>query len=162
MGQWDLALPLLLEGAGLAMIYVPLETTALSKIPRHLMADATGLSNVLKETGGAIGLAVFTSVFLRHSVVTRASVAAHLGMTNPLVAQRLAMMHGASRASALGQLSGIVSRDAAVLAYQHFFLLGGVMILTLLPLLLLLKIDRGANAHGESHEPDAMDLLEST
>ena len=33
--------------------------------PRHLLADAAGLSNVLKETGGAIGLALFTSVLLR-------------------------------------------------------------------------------------------------
>lgn len=163
LGQWDLALPLMTEGAGLAMIYVPLETTALSRIPRHLLADATGLSNVLKETGGAIGLALFTSVFLRHTVVSRAGVAAHVGMTNPIATERLARLQalapGSSRATALGYLNGIVSRDAEVLSYQHFFLLGGGMILALLPLALLLKIDRDSSAHGE---PDAMDPLEST
>lgn len=158
LGQWDLAFPLLTEGAGLAMIFVPLETTALSKIPRHLMADATGLSNVLKETGGAMGLALFTSVFVRHTAVSRAGVAAHVGMTNPLAAGRLAMS-GDARGAALRQFSGIVTRDAAVLAYQHFFLLGGVMILALLPLLLLLGVDRGARSPDES---DTIDLLETT
>ena len=55
----------------------------------------------------------------------------------------------ASRASALGYLSAIVSREAAVRAYEQLFLLLGMMILILLPLLFLLKVDRSAMAHGE-------------
>ena len=92
MGQWDLALPLAMQGAGMALIFVPMETTAFSRIPRHLLADAAGLSNVLKETGGAIGLALFTSVLLRREMVARAGLAAHVGITNPLAAQRLTML----------------------------------------------------------------------
>jgi DHA2 family multidrug resistance protein len=141
----------------MALIFVPMETTAFSRIPRHLLADAAGLSNVLKETGGAVGLALFTSVLLRREVGARAGLAAHVGITNPLTAQRLsvlqALMPGlsptASRSTALGYLNAIVSREAAVRAYEQLFLLLGVMILTLLPLLFLLKVDRGAMAHGE-------------
>ena len=33
MGQWDLALPLAMQGAGMALIFVPMETTAFSRIP---------------------------------------------------------------------------------------------------------------------------------
>lgn len=160
VGQWGLTIPLAIEGAGLAMIFVPLETTAFSRIPRHLLADAAGLSNVLKETGGAIGLALFTSVFLRYTVVARAGVAAHVGITNPIAQARLASLQASmpsfspavSRATAVGRLNGIVAREATVLAYQHFFLLVGVMLLTLLPLLFLLKIDRHAMAHDEPDE----------
>jgi DHA2 family multidrug resistance protein len=157
MGQWDLALPLAMQGGGMALIFVPMETTAFSRIPRHLLADAAGLSNVLKETGGAIGLALFTSVLLRRETVARAGLTAHLGMTNPLAAQRLSMLQAytpgsspaASRSRALGYLSQVVSREAAVRAYEHLFLLLGVTILILLPLLFLLKVDRSATAHGE-------------
>jgi DHA2 family multidrug resistance protein len=157
MGQWDLALPLVMQGAGMALIFVPMETTAFSRIPRHLLADASGLSNVLKETGGAIGLALFTSVLLRREMVARAGLAAHLGMTNPIAAQRLSLLQAytagsfpaASRSRALGYLNAIVSREAAVRAYEQLFLLLGVMILVLLPLLFLLKVDRSAMAHGE-------------
>jgi DHA2 family multidrug resistance protein len=157
MGQWDLALPLAMQGAGMALIFVPMETTAFSRIPRHLAADAAGLSNVLKETGGAIGLALFTSILVRHEMVARAGLAAHLGMTNPLAAQRLSTLQAhtsgafpvASRSSALGYLSAIVSREAAVRAYGQLFLLLGVTILVLLPMLPLLKVDRSAMAHGE-------------
>jgi hypothetical protein len=60
---------------------------------------------------------------------------------------------GASRSSALGYLNAIVSREAAVRGYEQLFLLLGVIILTLLPLLFLLKVDRGAAAHGEP-EPE--------
>ena len=157
MGQWDLALPLAMQGAGMALIFVPMETTAFSRIPRHLLADASGLSNVLKETGGAMGLALFTSILLRREMVARAGLAAHLGVTNPLAAQRLSTLQAytpgafpaASRSRALGYLSAMVSRDAAVHAYEQLFLLLGVMILTLLPLLFLLKVDRSAMPQGE-------------
>jgi DHA2 family multidrug resistance protein len=157
MGQWDLALPLAMQGAGMALIFVPMETTAFSRIPRHLLADAAGLSNVIKETGGAIGLALFTSVLLRREVVARAGLAAHVGMTNPLAAERLSILQAhtpgfsptASRARALAYLNAIVSREAAVRGYEQLFLLLGVMILVLLPLLFLLKVDRSATAHGE-------------
>ncbi len=157
LGQWDLALPLAMQGGGMALIFVPMETTAFSRIPRHLLADAAGLSNVLKETGGAIGLALFTSVLLRRETVARAGLAAHLGVTNPLAARRLSMWQAytpgatpaVSRSRALGYLGKTVYREAAVLAYEHLFLLLGVMILFLLPLLFLLKMERGATPHGE-------------
>ena len=157
MGQWDLALPLAMQGAGMALIFVPLETTAFSRIPKHLLADAAGLSNVLKETGGAVGLALFTSVLLRREMVARAGLAAHVGITNPLAVQRLSVLQAlarglpetASRSTALGYLTATVSREATVRAYEQLFLLLGVMILALLPLLLLLKVDRSAMVHGE-------------
>jgi len=141
----------------MALIFVPMETTAFSRIPRHLLADAAGLSNVLKETGGAIGLALFTSVLLRHETSARAGLAAHVGVTNPLATQRLSLLQAftpgssptGARSRALGYLSQTVSREAAVRAYEELFLLLGVMILVVLPLILLLKVDRGAIAHGE-------------
>jgi hypothetical protein len=78
-------------------------------------------------------------------------------MTNPLAAQRLSTLQAstagsfpaASASRALGYLNAIVSREAAVRAYEQLFLLLGVMILILLPLLFLLKVDRSAMAHGE-------------
>jgi hypothetical protein len=48
-----------------------------------------------------------------------------------------------------------VSREASVRAYEQLFLLLGVMILTLLPLLFLLKVDRNATAHGEPESEGA-------
>jgi DHA2 family multidrug resistance protein len=157
MGQWDLALPLGMEGAGMALIFVPMETTAFSRIPKHLLADASGLSNVLKETGGAVGLALFTSILLRREMVARAGLAGHVGITSPLAAERLSVLQSlmpglspaASRSTAIGYLNAIVSREAAVRAYEQLFLLLGVMILCLLPLLFLLKVGRGAIANAE-------------
>jgi DHA2 family multidrug resistance protein len=157
IGEWGLAVPLAVLGAGMALAFVPMETLAFSRIPRHLLADAAGLSNVLQETGGAVGLALFTSLFLRESVSARAGVAAHLGITNPMAVQQLSSLQAhlpggpsmASRAMALRFLGGSVARQAMELAYQHFFLLVGLLILSLLPLLLLLKVDRGASTHGE-------------
>ena len=138
IGEWGLAVPLAVLGAGMALAFVPMETLAFSRIPRHLLADAAGLSNVLQETGGAVGLALFTSLFLRESVSARAGVAAHLGITNPMAVQQLSSLQAhlpggpsmASRAMALRFLGGSVARQAMELAYQHFFLLVGLLILS--------------------------------
>jgi len=43
-----------------------------------------------------------------------------------------------------------VSREAAVRAYEQLFLLLGVMVIALLPLLFLLRVDRDAMAHRET------------
>jgi hypothetical protein len=94
---------------------------------------------------------------LQREMVARAGLAGHLGMTSPLAGQKLSLLRAslpaAARSRALGYLGALVSREAAVRAYEQLFLLLGVTVLVLLPLLFLLKVDRSAMAHGEP-EPE--------
>ena len=49
---------LYLRGLGMGFIFTPLSAIALSDIPRHKMAQASGLYNVLRQIGGSFGVAI--------------------------------------------------------------------------------------------------------
>jgi DHA2 family multidrug resistance protein len=141
-----------IQGVGFACLFVPLTTTALASIPRHLMADATGLNSLLRQVGGSIGLAAFATLLARFSVVAKAGVTAHLDPTRPEVTARVQQMSAglisrgydavSAQATSLRMLAGSVQRQAMVLAFDRVFLLAGLLFLLVLPMLLFLKTVR--------------------
>src|ERR1700681_944780 len=57
-GYWDIFWPQLIQGAGMAMLFVPLTTVAMDAIPRERMGNATSLFNLMRNIGGSLGIAV--------------------------------------------------------------------------------------------------------
>ncbi|HEX7481600.1 MAG TPA: DHA2 family efflux MFS transporter permease subunit [Polyangiales bacterium] len=167
-GTADVTATIAIQGIGFACLFVPLTTTALASIPRHLMPDATGLNSLFRQIGGSIGLAVFATLLGRYTVQARASVAAQLVPTRPEVLARLsALQHGfmsrgmdahTAHLQALGALSGTVARQAGNLAFDRLFLLAGIAFLVVLPLLLFLKVVRTAAPAGASAAAQHLDL----
>jgi DHA2 family multidrug resistance protein len=145
----DIIAAIAVQGVGFACLFVPLTTVALSKIPRHLMADATGLNSLIRQVGGAVGLAIFATLLGTYTSDARAGLAAHLNPENPLVATQFsAMQHGLMRhgadwqhayEGALRMLNGRVMGQSMVLAFDKLFVLSGVLFLGVLPLLFFLK-----------------------
>jgi DHA2 family multidrug resistance protein len=160
-GTHDVVAALAFQGVGFACLFVPLTTLSLSKIPRTRIPDATGLNSLIRQIGGAIGLAAFATVLSDGQVAARASVAAHVSETNPEVVARLAQMQQAlvargmdvasAKQAALAALQGSVARQGAVLGFDHVFLLCGVLFLAVLPLLFFLKGGPRAAPSAETH-----------
>ena len=76
-GQRDVIWAIMTQGMGFSCLFVPLSTVALSAIPRHKMADATGLNSLFRQVGGSIGLAVGATLLTRY-VAARAALVAHV------------------------------------------------------------------------------------
>lgn len=55
-------LTLYLRGLAMGMMFGPLTTISLLSIPRHKMAQASGISNVIRQVGGSFGVALLTSI----------------------------------------------------------------------------------------------------
>lgn len=148
-GTSDIVVPLIVQGTAFACLFVPLTTVALANIPRHKMADATGLNSLLRQIGGAIGLAIFATLIGNYAVVARGGINPHLTLTRPEVWQRLQMLEGAFRArgmdavsagkAALRAMQGTVMAQSTVLAFDHIFILAGGLFLLVLPLLFFLR-----------------------
>src|SRR5439155_26566143 len=110
---------------------------------RHI-SDATGLNSVVRQLGGSVGLAIFTTLLTRYVTVAQAAIGAHLDPTRPEVMSRLTMIQSglmrrgmdavSAHAAALRALAGMVARQAQVVAFDKIFELGGLLMLTLLPL----------------------------
>lgn len=172
-GQWTLSVAnldtsvaqlvygIMLQGVGLSMILVPVSTRMLATIPRHRLADATGLSSLLRQIGGSLGLAVFATLLSRYTVVAGENLKANLVLTRPEVAARLhgseqllaasGASPGAAHESALRGFAGLVARQGAVLAFDKMFLVGTLLFICVLPLLLLLSGARTAAPAKPAH-----------
>ncbi len=56
-------LTLYMRGLAMGLMFGPLTTISLMSIPRHKMAQASGISNVIRQVGGSFGVALLTSIF---------------------------------------------------------------------------------------------------
>ncbi|MHB8417333.1 MAG: DHA2 family efflux MFS transporter permease subunit [Myxococcales bacterium] len=146
-GSRDIVWALVVQGAGFACLFVPLTTVALSKVPRHRMQDATGMNSLVRQIGGAIGLAVFATMLDDGAVVARASIGSHVTPVNPLAQQRIAqagaflVRHGLGSQGGVAAIYGSVVRQSMVLSFERIFLLAGILFLLVLPLLLFMRVD---------------------
>ncbi|MGZ3405925.1 MAG: DHA2 family efflux MFS transporter permease subunit [Polyangia bacterium] len=153
--EHDLLVPMLIQGAGFACLFVPLTTVALSAIDRRKMADATGLNSLVRQIGGSLGLAVFATLMTRYPVQIKAAIGAHITADRPEVVQRLGAMTqmligkgydaDAARMAAQRALSGAVARQAMMMTFEKMFLMAGVAFLLVLPLLYFLKAPKSAS-----------------
>jgi DHA2 family multidrug resistance protein len=55
-------LGLYIRGFAMGIIFTPLSTLSLSQIPREKMAQASGVTNTVRQIGGSLGVAILTTV----------------------------------------------------------------------------------------------------
>lgn len=53
---------LYIRGFAMGIIFTPLSTISLSQIPREKMAQASGVTNTIRQIGGSLGVAILTTV----------------------------------------------------------------------------------------------------
>ncbi len=140
------------QAAGLAFLFVPINTSAYAFLPREKNNAASGLMNLARNIGGSVGISVVTTMLDRRSQYHLDRLSGHLAagnlaMQNTLQgAARNFQAHGFSVADAMhkayGLLYGNVIRQATMLAYVDNFWLLGVAILVMIPLPFLMKRPR--------------------
>jgi MFS transporter, DHA2 family, multidrug resistance protein len=126
---YELLLPQILRGIGMMMAMVPTNNIALGTLEPHLVKNASGLFNLTRNLGGAVGLAVINQVLNERTDLHIARLqdrvnwgnASAVEMLNQYT-QRLQGM-GDSALMALKQLSQLVHRQAVVMAYGDAFVM---------------------------------------
>ena len=59
--------PMLLQGFGLGMVFVPLSTVAFTTLPMELRTEAAGLFSLLRTIGGSVGISIAVTLYTRKS-----------------------------------------------------------------------------------------------
>jgi DHA2 family multidrug resistance protein len=149
VGFWNFWWPLMIQGAGLGLIFVPLTTVTNDPIPRERMGNATSLFNLMRNLGASIGISAVTTLQFRQTQIHINVLGEHVSSTSPMAQQTIAglqqafMAGGADAVTAAQQAHGVVwgmlLRHASMLAYNDVFRFLGGMFLLLLPLLFLMK-----------------------
>jgi len=152
----DFFWPLILRGIGLALLFVPLTTVALSGLRGKDIPQGAGLTNMMRQLGGSFGVALVATYIQRRSWTHRVNLLSHVSVYDTAVRERLAALtqglvakgsdlFGAQR-QAYAALEGAVLRQTFLLSYMDAFRIVGIFFLCCIPLLLVFKRGRGGAA----------------
>ncbi|MBB3226559.1 DHA2 family multidrug resistance protein [Luteibacter sp. Sphag1AF] len=125
---WDMALPRLVMGAGVALFFVPINQIILSGIPDSEVASASGLSNFFRTLAGSIATAVSTTLYSHRTTYHHAILAQHVD-SGQVTTEYLNQMQafGVQGPPANAALNQIVNLQAATLAVNDVFWIFGLM-----------------------------------
>jgi DHA2 family multidrug resistance protein len=155
-------LPQFLQGIGYGLIFVPLSTTALITIEKHLLTSATGLYNVVRQVAGSIGTAIAATVISDETGRNfyRVQIVHNLNINNYLLWDWLdnafdALYHNGSSAYLSSQrayklLWDMVNEQSSMLAYNKIFYIMLMLFLISLPCLLLFRKSKKLNIGSQN------------
>ena len=127
-----------LQGAGLGLVFVPLNTLAFATLPADLRTDASGFYMLLRNLGGSIGISMSVGVLARQAQVSHADIGAKLSMTDmPWANGAIGKAIGGDAIVAM--LDASVNKQAAMIAYIDVFTLMFWITVAMMPLVLLLR-----------------------
>ena len=127
---YELLIPQILRGIGMMLAMVPTNTIALGTLAPERVKNASGLFNLTRNLGGAVGLAVINQVLNERTDLHISRLHDRINWGNATAVETLNMftqrMQGMGDATlmAMKQLSQIVHRQAVVMGYgDAFFML---------------------------------------
>jgi len=139
----------MIQSAGLAFLFVPINTAAYAYLPREKNNAASGLMNLARNIGGSVGISFVTTMLDRRAQYHQHRLSSHLSSSNP---QFQSMLQGMARTleakgfspadamhKAYALVQGTLFRQANMLAYIDNFWLLGAAILAMIPLVFLMK-----------------------
>jgi DHA2 family multidrug resistance protein len=127
------------QGLGLGLIFVPLQSLAFETLAPHLRTAAASLLNLARNVGGSIGISVVSSQLVRMTQVAHADLATSISQDVPAGATSLLQSLGVPGGAALALLDAEVTRQALFIAYLDDFKLMMIVTLAVLPMLLLMR-----------------------
>ncbi len=131
--DWDfyeLLLPQLLRGFGLMMCMVPINNIALGTLSPARIRGASGLFNLTRNLGGAVGLAVISTVLSNRQDVHYERLREHMDWGNGIAVNQMNNMAANLNATGLDGATGairqmvqLVTKQAVVMSFSDVFLM---------------------------------------
>jgi DHA2 family multidrug resistance protein len=140
---------LYLRGFALGTLFTPLSALSLSDMPREKMAQASGITNVIRQLAGSFGVALLATMLTTrvnfHSQMYGQAMNSQSQTYKTAVANmsnHIMMDAGSNRSLAVKQSQVLIASQANREAYiagidDDFLIAGGITILGLIPILLL-------------------------
>ena len=140
-----------LQMAGLAFLFVPINTLAFRDIPPEKTNNASALINLARNFGGSIGISFMSTLLTRRAQFHQSRIVENLQNLNPAYpdfAHQLGSALGSApdASMTLANLYQQAVQQATLLSYLDDFKILGVAFLAVLPLLLLVKPGKGGGA----------------
>ena len=141
------------QGLGLGLIFVPLQTLAFATLPARDRTTGAALLNLARNVGGSIGISIVSFQLVRMAQVAHADMAQHITDSKiPTIDPNVLQTFGNQAASITAYLNAEITRQALFIAYLDDFKLMMWITFLVLPLLLLMR-----NTRKEDKTPLVLD-----
>jgi len=154
-GYWDMFLPQAVRGIALMFCFMPINQLALGMLPREEVQNASGLYNLMRNLGGAIGLALINTIITDRMKLHELRLAERITNARSVVTEQFdylidkydAQFATNAEAAARAMISQRLELQATVLTFQDVLLLMSLVFLIALALMpFLRKVQPGAAA----------------
>lgn len=144
----NIAIPNFIMGVGMAMSMIPIITLSTITLKNEQMTNASGVQNLLKNLGGAVGTSIVTTLISRHAQMHQNFMVEHLTMTNDNFLERLGAYQGAFQVNldsinanymAQKMLYSQMLQQANMGAFRDTFEFCAIACVVIIPLVFLIK-----------------------
>ena len=150
----------LIQGFGVAFLFIPVSGLAYSYLPKELNNKASSLTNLFRNLGSSFGIAFVTTMQARREQVHQNFLVEHLQAGNPGVLTRLqnlgtTFIHGGytaidSKIHAEALLAQTMTNQASILAFLDvFWMLGWISLISAFLALFIRPFDPTGGPKGE-------------
>lgn len=140
--------PFMLSSAGRAFLMIPLMSMALWGLRGQELAQATGLSNIMRQLGSAIGIAIINIYINHENSFVRNNMISHINPYNTNATDRISALsqiftsNGASTEdsnhAALKLIDSMLTKQQNIVTYDNaYFTVGSILLLCILLILML-------------------------
>lgn len=141
--------PFMVRGFGALFMIMPVLGLATAGLSGKNLAQAVGLSNMLRQLGGAVGVALMGVYVNRESAYVRNGLIGRISDFNPISTERMGAIGskfqsmGYSSDEAMGAaqrlMDGAVSSQSLLISYNHSFMVAALGVLLCIPIVLSIR-----------------------
>jgi DHA2 family multidrug resistance protein len=139
--------PIVISGFAITSIFVPMTTFSVATLKRENMGDAAGLTSLVRNLGGSVGISLVTALVTRSTQVHQALLVGHFTKLDaPFRNQLATMQHSlaaqsgqAAQSQAYGILYQTLQQQAGLWAYVEQFRWLALICLALGPMIFLFR-----------------------
>lgn len=149
-------LPFVLRGFGMAFMMSPILSLAVGGLKGKDMAQAVGLANMIRQLGGAVGIALINLYLTYLNAQIRSNMLGYINTYDTQSSERVALLtqnfvsagKSTEEAQALAykSLDGALFKQQALVSYNHGFIMVGLVILICIPVVLLIRHQKAQKA----------------
>ena len=136
----DLIVPMILQGFGMGLVFVPISTLAFTTLPKETAAEAAGIYSLIRAMGSALGISILITYFSRDTQQNWSLLRGAITPYNEALHNYLAPLHlGTNGPHGIQLAAQAVLQQAQNIGYIDSFWFATLNFVAMLPLLLLVR-----------------------
>jgi DHA2 family multidrug resistance protein len=148
IAQSNIVYPMLISGFAMGFVFVPLTTMSMATLPQDQMGNAAGMYNLMRNTGGSVGISLLAFLLTRGSQQHQSYLMQNINEYNAAFQQTFQQIKASlmthtdavtATQQAYQQIYGMVVRQATVLSYLDCFWLLTILCALCIPAAFLFK-----------------------